>query len=183
MSVLPNKEIFTVGHSTRGFEEFLDLLQTYEIRGLIDVRTAPKSRRMPHFNTESLAEGLPRAGIEYMHEADLGGWRRPVRDSPNNGWRTKGFQGYADHMATPEFKSALARVENTAAGERVALMCAESLWWRCHRQLIADALVVRGWHVRHIGLAGGPQEHALTSFAVVEGDEITYPAAQRTLDV
>jgi uncharacterized protein (DUF488 family) len=181
--LLPGKEIFTVGHSTRGFEEFVSLLQNYEIRHLVDVRTAPKSRRMPHFNTESLAEALPSAGVGYLHEPALGGWRRPARNSPNTGWRNKGFQGYADHMETSEFEAALARVARIAVDERAALMCAEALWWRCHRQLIADALVVRGWRVRHIGLGGAPEDHALTSFAVVEGGRLTYPPVQGALEV
>jgi uncharacterized protein (DUF488 family) len=181
--LLPVKEIFTVGHSTRGFEEFVELLQSYEIRRLIDVRTAPKSRRMPHFNTDSLAETLPAAGVGYFHEPELGGWRRPVPHSPNTGWRSKGFQGYADHMETLEFETALERVERFAAEQRAALMCAEALWWRCHRRLIADALVVRGWRVCHIGAAAEPEGHRLTPFAVVKGERITYPAQQTSLSV
>jgi uncharacterized protein (DUF488 family) len=183
VSVLPGKEIFTVGHSTRDFDELLELLQSYETGRLVDVRTAPKSRRMPYFNAESLAEALPAAGIAYLHEPDLGGWRRPAPDSPNGGWRSKAFQGYADHMGSPAFVSALERIEKLADRHRVTLMCAEAVFWRCHRQLIADALVVRGWRVRHAGMGPHPEDHVLTSFAVVEGERLTYPPAQGALEV
>jgi uncharacterized protein (DUF488 family) len=181
-SGLPEKQIFTVGHSTRGFDELVMLLQKYEIGHLIDVRTSPKSRRMPHFARDSLAKALPGEGIAYLHLGELGGWRRPLPGSHNRGWRSKSFQGYADHMTTPEFGSALERVMRIAAEQRAALMCAEALWWRCHRMLISDALTVRGWDVMHVGAGPEPEKHRLTSFAIVEGERLTYPPAQGKLD-
>jgi uncharacterized protein (DUF488 family) len=174
-------EIFTVGHSTRSFGEFLGLLQSYEIRCLVDVRKTPKSRRMPHFRKESLEQALPSERIDYLHLEELGGWRRPVPGSPNAGWRSKAFQGYADHMRSPEFESALSRAMDIALHERSAIMCAESLWWRCHRMLISDLLTVRGWSVLHVGSGRDPEPHRLTPFAVVEGDQLVYPPAQPTL--
>jgi uncharacterized protein (DUF488 family) len=181
MSVLPEKQIFTVGHSTRTLEEFLDLLRDHRIGCLIDVRTAPRSRRRPHFSKEYLEEALPPKGITYLHEPDLGGWRRPVRDSPNTGWKNKSFQGYADYMAMPRFESALGRVTEAGARGRVAIMCAEAVWWRCHRMLISDALTVRGWRVLHIGVGVAPQAHRLTTFAVASSERVTYPAPQGSL--
>jgi uncharacterized protein (DUF488 family) len=181
MSFLPEKQIFTVGHSTRALEEFLTLLRQHAIGCLIDVRTAPRSRRMPHFAKASLAAALPERQIEYIHEPRLGGWRRPVPGSPNTGWRNKGFQGYADHMATPEFETALGQVMEIAAGRSSSIMCAEALWWQCHRMLISDALTVRGWRVLHIGAGDGPEVHKVTSFAVVAGVRLSYPAPQGSL--
>jgi uncharacterized protein (DUF488 family) len=181
MSVLPEKEIFTVGHSTRSLEEFLTLLHEYRIGCLIDVRTAPKSRRQPHFAKQSLAATLPAQRIAYVHEPALGGWRQPVPGSRNTGWRNKSFQGYADHMASNDFETALGRVIKTAVERCSAIMCAEALWWHCHRMLISDALTVRAWRVLHIGAGRGPDPHRLTSFALVEGGRLTYPAAQGSL--
>jgi uncharacterized protein (DUF488 family) len=180
---LPAKEIFTVGHSTRSIEAFLKLLHSYEIGCLIDVRSVPKSRRVPHFGKESLERALRAEAIDYLHLQALGGWRRPVPGSPNAGWRSKGFQGYADHMATDEFEAALARVAEVAGRQRSALMCAEALWWRCHRMLISDALTVRGWRVRHVGGSAGSEDHELTSFAVKHGERLTYPPPQQSLAV
>jgi uncharacterized protein (DUF488 family) len=157
------------------------LLRNYEIGHLIDVRTAPRSRRLPHFGKEGLERSLPAAGIEYLHLKQLGGWRRPLADSPNGGWRSKSFQGYADHMATPEFETALGRVAEIAAARRAAVMCAETLWWRCHRMLISDALTARGWRVRHIGSSARAEDHRLTSFAVADAGRLTYPPAQASL--
>jgi uncharacterized protein (DUF488 family) len=181
MSLLPENEIFTVGHSTRSLAEFLTLLREHCIGCLIDVRTAPKSRRMPHFAKASLAEALPGQQIAYIHEPALGGWRRPVSGSPNTGWRNKGFQGYADHMSTPEFEAALERVMEIATDRRTAIMCAEALWWRCHRMLISDVLTVKGWRVLHIGAGTSSVPHRLTSFAMVTDGRLSYPPAQQSL--
>ena len=181
MPFLPEKQIFTVGHSTRTLEELLALLQRHEIGCLFDVRTAPKSRRMPHFSKDSLAGTLPERRIAYIHEPRLGGWRRPVAGSPNTGWRTRGFQGYADHMASAEFEAALENVMEIAADRRSAIMCAEALWWRCHRMLISDALTTKGWQVLHIGAGEAPQEHRLTPFATVVDGRLNYPPAQGSL--
>jgi uncharacterized protein (DUF488 family) len=175
--------IFTVGHSTHSFEELVGLLRGARVERLIDVRTVPRSRRMPHFAREQLERSLPEQGLEYVHEPDLGGFRRPRKDSPNGGWRVAGFQGYADHMQSEEFESALARLEARAGERPTAIMCAEGLWWQCHRRLISDALTVKGWRVRHIGPDGALEDHRLTEFAHVEGDRITYPPPQVSLDL
>ncbi len=139
---------------------------------------------MPHFAKESLKQALPKHGIAYLHSKQLGGWRKPVAGSPNGGWRSRSFQGYADHMASVEFHAAVERVEHVAKRSPAVLMCAEAVWWRCHRMLIADALVVRGWQVLHIGIAagGGPEPHRLTPFARVEDGRLTYPPNQQALD-
>lgn len=153
------------------------------MRRLVDVRTVPRSRRHPQFARGALAASLPERGIEYAHERALGGFRRPLPDSANTGWEHPAFRGYADHMASAEFAEALARLERAAAERPTTVMCAEAQWWRCHRRLIADALVVRGWRVVHLGL-GAPAEHELTSFAVVDEDlTISYPPAQGNFDV
>jgi len=146
------------------------------------VRTAPGSRRNPQFGRGPLSEGLGEARIGYHHEPDLGGFRRPRPDSPNTAWENDTFRGYADYMASQEFCDALARLEGMARERVTAIMCAEAQWWRCHRRLIADALLVRGWRVLHLGLRAEPVEHELTPFAVVAADGgLTYPPAQLAL--
>jgi len=173
--------IFTIGHSTRAIEEFLALLRAHGIRQLIDIRTIPKSRRNPQFNSDALAASLASAGIEYVHMKDLGGLRHPARDSINLGWRNASFRGYADYMQTPAFAAVLVRAIRLAESAPTALMCAEAVPWRCHRSLVADALVVRGIRVLEIVSAAAPKEHTLTSFAVVDGHHITYPGNQPSL--
>ncbi len=174
--------VFTIGHSTRPIDEFLDLLRAHAIRQLLDIRTIPKSRRNPQFNTDSLAASLASAGIGYLHMKDLGGLRHPARDSINLGWRNASFRGYADYMQTPAFAEALDRAIQLAKETSPAvLMCAEAVPWRCHRSLVADALVVRGIRVLEIISAAEAKEHALTPFAHVRGNRITYPADQRSL--
>jgi uncharacterized protein (DUF488 family) len=138
---------------------------------------------MPHFSKEALEQSLPAEGIGYLHMKELGGRRRPRAGSPNAGWRSEGFRGYADHMATEEFTDALERVLAAVRERRSALMCAEALWWRCHRRLISDALVVHGWRVRHIGSDGRLEDHRLTPFAAVSGVRVTYPPVQGSLEL
>ena len=169
--------LFTVGHSTHPLEALVRLLERHDVRLLADVRTAPRSRRTPQFNTEALAEALPAAGIGYEHLPALGGWRKPRPGSPNDGWRNTSFRGYADHMASEEFAAGLERLTALGAERRTAIMCAEAVWWRCHRRLVADALAIRGWDVQHIGADGRVAPHELTPFAAVEGEAISYPAA------
>jgi uncharacterized protein (DUF488 family) len=170
-------EVYTIGHSTRTLEELIGLLKAHSIQTVADVRTVPRSRRFPHFDKESLAAALEANGIRYLHMKDLGGWRRARKDSPNTGWRNASFRGYADYLLTADFAGALARLIALARSERVALMCAEAVPWRCHRSLIADALTVRGIEVRHITGPGAPDIHQLTPFASVDGVTITYPPA------
>ncbi|MDQ7842609.1 MAG: DUF488 domain-containing protein [Armatimonadota bacterium] len=166
--------VATVGHSTRTLDAFLELLRAQGVTCLVDVRVAPGSRRHPHFAREALARALEASGIRYLHIKDLGGWRRPRPDSPHIGWRSEGFRGYADHMETPAFGRALDEVIALAASETVALMCAEAAPWRCHRQLIADALVARGVEVMHLLGPDQVRRHALTSFARLEGTRVIY---------
>jgi uncharacterized protein (DUF488 family) len=168
--------ILTIGHSTRTAADFVDLLHAHGVTGLADVRTVPRSRRHPHFARESLERTLPEQGIEYRHFAALGGLRHPRPDSPNGAWRVAGFRGYADHMQTPEFAAAIDDLLAFGAERLVAVMCAESKWWQCHRQLIADALVVRGIEVRHIMTKKAAPPHELTSFARINGTHVVYPA-------
>ena len=159
------------------------LLRGQGIELLADVRTVPKSRRMPWFWGEALAESLPEAGIAYRHFKDLGGFRRPQPGSPNGGWRVATFQGYADNMASVGWRAALDELQAVAAERRTAVMCAEAQWTRCHRRLISDALVVRGWEVCHIGSSGRAQRHSLTPFAVVADGRLTYPPEQTSLEM
>ena len=167
--------VLTVGHSTRSLNEFLLLLAAHSVRRLVDVRTVPRSRHNPQFNRDTLPGALEAAGIHYAHEAGLGGFRRTHSGSPNMGWRNASFRGFADYMQTPEFADSLAGLIAVASLERVALMCAEAVPWRCHRSLIADALVVHGVHVEEIVTGTRRQVHALTPFARVDGLVLTYP--------
>lgn len=174
--------IFTVGHSTHEAQRFLRLLQAQAVGTLVDVRRYPASRRQPQFNADALATTLGEAGFAYIGlGAELGGRRRARTGSANDGWRVAGFRAYADHMATREFAAGLARLEEVAAASATAVMCAEADWRRCHRRLIADALLIRGWRVLHILRDGGIEDHELTSFAVVDGRRISYPAPQTRL--
>ena len=169
--------IWTLGHSTRPIEEAVALLKQNGVARLLDVRTVPRSRHNPQYNAEALPAPLAAAGIGYAHVKELGGLRKPRKDSVNLGWRNESFRGYADYMQTPEFEQALAGLMAQAGQEPVAVMCAEAVPWRCHRSLIADALSVRGLEVRHIMGPGKWQPHKLTPFAEVHGTRITYPFA------
>lgn len=180
---MSHARLYTIGHSTRSETEFIDRLTENGIHLLVDVRRFPSSRRHPHFNGATLAATLEAHGIDYRHEEVLGGRRPAQPNSPNTGWRVEGFRAYADHMATDAFQKALARLEADGARRPTAIMCAEAVPWRCHRQLIADALVARGHAVRHILGPGQSQEHTLTSFAKIDAaGHITYPAAEEQLE-
>lgn len=168
--------IFTIGHSNRPIAEFIELLQTHGVKQLIDIRTIPKSRHNPQFNSEALASALPSEGIRYFRLKDLGGLRHARKDSVNLGWRNASFRGFADYMQTPEFAAGLDRAIELAQERPSALMCAEAVPWRCHRSLVADALLVRGARVLDITSKAEPKPHSLTPFARVRGMEITYPA-------
>lgn len=168
--------IHTVGHSTRPVDELIDLLAAQGITRLVDIRTVPRSRHNPQYQHDALSSSLEEAGIGYTYLSELGGLRSRRPDSPNTAWRNASFQGYADHMLTEEFRSGLEQLERVATAEPTAIMCAEAVPWRCHRRLVADALVVRGWTVLEIISASEPREHRLTPFAVVDGTEVTYPA-------
>ena len=167
--------VLTLGHSTRPIEELVSLLKAHGVTRLVDVRTVPRSRRNPQFNIDALPAALAPSSIAYTHMGGLGGLRRPRKDSPNAGWRNESFRGYADYMQTGEFLDNLEHLIEMARHERVAIMCAEAVPWRCHRSLIADALLVRGVRVDEIVGAERVRAHALTPFARVEGTTITYP--------
>jgi uncharacterized protein (DUF488 family) len=174
-------KLFTIGHSTRTLEEFLAILSDNKIKLLVDVRTVPRSRRVPQFNTDNLSEFLPRHQIEYLHMPALGGLRKTRPDSPNTGWRNASFRGYADYMQTPQFESGLKELIKLAKKQPTAIMCAEAVPWRCHRSLIADAMLIRGWEVIDLFSATSAKPHKLTDFAKVEGTHLTYPSPQPLL--
>lgn len=174
--------LYTVGHSTRSLEEFVSLLKHHGVRTVADVRRYPGSRKHPHFNEPSLARSLPDAGLDYVPFPALGGRRGTSPGSPNTGWRNEGFRGYADHMQTPQFEEGVARLSELAGGTPTAIMCAEAVPWRCHRSLIADAMLVRGWEVLDIVSHSTPAPHKLTPFARVEGLSITYPPVAAEAD-
>jgi uncharacterized protein (DUF488 family) len=169
--------LWTIGHSTRDLGEFLRLLDAQAIEMVADVRKFPGSRRFPHFDAESLAQSLAEVGITYRHYPALGGRRgERAQGSPNTGWRVQAFNAFADHMATPEFARALEDLTYHAQETRTVLLCSEAVPWRCHRRLIADALMARGWSVFDILGPRKVERHPMTSFARVEGFNVTYPA-------
>jgi len=177
----PDDAVFTVGHSTLPIEQFVALLEAYEIRRLADVRTVPRSRRNPQFNADALASALQAESIEYVPLPSLGGLRHASKDSPNGGWRNASFRGYADYMQTPEFEAGLDALIRMSQEKRTAIMCAEAVPWRCHRSLVADALEVRGIPVVEILSAKSARMHKLTPFACVDGTRVTYPPEQMDL--
>jgi uncharacterized protein (DUF488 family) len=170
--------VHTVGHSTRTLEELLAMLRAHGVTRLVDIRTVPRSRHNPQFNRDTLPDALRAAGIAYLHMPGLGGLRHPRADSPNTAWRNDSFRGFADYMQTPEFSASLEELISLARHEPVALMCAEAVPWRCHRSLIADALLARGISVDHIIGPGGPgsvRPHTLTAWARLDGQRVSYP--------
>jgi uncharacterized protein (DUF488 family) len=182
----PETTVLTVGHSTRTLPEFIDILKAHSVTLVVDVRRFPRSRHNPQFNKETLPDALKTEGIRYIHMPELGGLRRPSRDSANKALRNKGFRGYADYMQTREFTENLLKLMALARENRVAVMCAEALPWHCHRILLSDALTVRHIKVEHILNNAHKFNHELSPNAVVEGTKITYPlyikeTPQRTL--
>jgi uncharacterized protein (DUF488 family) len=169
------RTVFTIGHSTRSWQDFLEVLRGHGINRIVDVRSIPRSRRNPQFNREILGKKLRSARIGYVHLSRLGGLRRARRDSPNMGWRNTSFRGFADYMQTAEFEAGLQRLIQLSKQKRSAMMCAEALPWRCHRSLIGDALTARGIRVEDIMSKSRAQLHALTSFARVRHKRVSYP--------
>jgi uncharacterized protein (DUF488 family) len=167
--------VFTIGHSTRPIDVFIHLLKAHGVKRVIDVRTMPRSQHNPQFDRTALSSALHRAKLHYRHMPGLGGLRRPRPDSTNTGWRNPSFRGYADYMQTAAFEESLARCLELARQEPVVLMCAEAVPWRCHRSLIADALLARGIDVREIASGIRARPHSLTPWARVEGTHVTYP--------
>jgi uncharacterized protein (DUF488 family) len=168
-----SRTLHTIGHSTRTSERLIELLRLHQIELLLDIRRWPASRRLPHFNRDPLTAALKTAGIDYLWRGDLGGFRKPSADSPNSGWRVAAFRAYADFMLEEKFADIMKEMEMIAGKSRAAIMCAEAVPWRCHRQLLADAFLVRGWNVRHI-MDDGCYGHQLTGFAEPQGTQIYY---------
>ncbi len=168
------RSIWTVGHSTRTLDEFLGLLGAHAIEAVADVRRFPGSKRFPHFSAESLAGSLQASGIRYLALPALGGRRTPLRESPNTGWKNAAFRGYADHVGTAEFEGGLRALADAANASRLAVMCAEAVWWRCHRRIIADVLTAGGWEVRHLIDDGLPALHVLDTPAHLVNGELSY---------
>ena len=176
--------VFTVGHSNHPLAEFLSILEAHDLKLVIDVRRFPSSRKWPHFNAADLASSLRAAGLNYAGMPELGGRRRPLAQSPHRAWRVEAFRGYADFLDTPDAAAALERISALARQQRCVLMCAEALPWRCHRSLIADALIVRGWNLFDVLSEKEARPHRLPEFARVEGTRVIYdvePSSDRGL--
>jgi uncharacterized protein (DUF488 family) len=173
--------ILTAGHSNHPLEAFLGILRAHGIARVLDVRRYPASRKWPHFGAAELARSLPEADIDYVGLPELGGRRKPLPDSPHTAWRQDAFRGYADFMDTPEFAGGLTNVERLAAEKRSTLLCAEAVPWRCHRSLIADALLARGWQVEDVISAASARPHALPAFARLEGTRVIYDVGELPL--
>lgn len=172
------KEVFTLGHSTRSEQEFMEILQHFGIELLVDVRALPGSRRFPHFDQEPLRKALEAQGIGYVHAENLGGRRKAGPGSSLNGaWRNKSFRAYADYMQQAEFKEGVEMLLEAARTQTLVILCAEAVPWRCHRSLIADALLARGLQVTEIFSLSSARPHKLTSFAVLDGQNVTYPSS------
>jgi uncharacterized protein (DUF488 family) len=168
------RQVWTIGHSTRSAEEFQEILAAHQIEALIDVRSFPGSRRYPQFNKQQLATTLPESGIAYFHLPELGGRRQTRKDSRNTAWKNQSFRGYADYMETKEFQQGIERLMEISDAKRTAVMCAEGVWWRCHRSLISDFLKARGVEVVHILDANKDQPHPYTSAARIVNGELSY---------
>jgi uncharacterized protein (DUF488 family) len=174
--------ISTIGHSTRGIGEFIEILNSFQIQSLVDVRSFPGSKRFPHFNKESLRIFLEKHSIEYIHMPELGGRRKPASNSKNSVWKNEAFRGYADYMETTEFKNAVTRLEKVAKSKNVAYMCSEAVWWRCHRSLISDYLKLKGWEVIHIMDLNKSQPHSYTSPSRVIQGTLNYSKSEENDD-
>jgi len=175
-------KLWTIGHSTRSIDEFIEALKSFEIQTLVDVRSFPGSRRYPQFNKENLKVSLAEAGIGYLHLPELGGRRRAKPDSLNMAWQSKTFRGYADYMETEGFQKGIARLLEVAREERTAIMCAEAVWWRCHRSLISDYLKANEVEVTHIMAAGKSEPHPFTSAASLVDGKLSYRGVLETED-
>ncbi|HEX3733354.1 MAG TPA: DUF488 domain-containing protein [Mycobacteriales bacterium] len=167
--------IYTIGHSTHPIGEFVAMLHAYRVEQLVDIRSIPKSRHNPQFQQSELEQSLPAAGVAYCYMKQLGGLRHSLKDSVNKGWRNTSFRGYADYMQSCDFKQAVQELIRYAANQPTAIMCAEAVPWRCHRSLVGDALLVRGIDVIDIFSATNSKPHALTKWARVDGEHVTYP--------
>ena len=172
--------VWTIGHSTRDLDEFIELLKESNVKAVADVRSFPGSRKFPHFNAENLAISLPSAGIDYVPFKQLGGRRKVRKDSPHTVWRHEAFRGYADYMDTDDFTKGIQALLELAEKERTAIMCSEAVWWRCHRSMISDYLKSIGVRVIHIMAPGKTEEHPYTSAASIVDGTLIYPSANET---
>ncbi len=168
------KTIFTIGHSTHTLGDFIAMLKSFEIEVLADIRSFPSSRKFPQFNQENLKVSLPENGIEYIHFKDLGGRRKVLPNSQNTAWRLDAFRGYADYMETEDFKKAIKNLKKIAMEKRTGFMCAEAVWWSCHRSLVSDYLKNEGWNVQHIMAVGKSTEHPYTKPARIVNGKLVY---------
>ncbi len=166
--------VYTIGHSTHSWPEFLTMLQSFRIKILVDIRSMPGSRKFPQFNQDTLRDLLAEAGIEYRYLAGLGGRRKARKDTHNTRWNNVSFRGYADYMETGAFEEAVVQLEQIALEAPTVYMCSEAVWWRCHRAMVSDYLKAKGWNVLHIMAAGKAQEHKYTSPARIEGNTVLY---------
>ena len=170
-------DAYTMGFSNRSWEETLQILRAFQIQRLVDIRTLPGSKHTPQFNLEHMKETLPHAGVEYIHMKSLGGLRKPAKDSMlNAAWKNSGFRGYADYMQTSEFEMALRDLMRLIKEKTTVYCCTEAVFWRCHRQLVSDALLVRGLRIGHVFSASKVEEHKLTNFVKTDGMLLTYPS-------
>jgi len=169
-----NKMIWTIGHSTHSFEEFVAMLHSFSIELVADIRSYPGSRKFPQFNKEELEISLPQTDIQYVHLKDLGGRRKANTDSKNTGWRNAAFRGYADYMETDAFKDGIRELIKRALKQRTAYMCSEAVWWRCHRSMVSDYLKLQDWQVMHIMAVGKAEEHPYTAPARIVNGALNY---------
>ena len=176
--IMTLKSIWTIGHSTRSLNEFIEMLQSFQIGLVVDIRRFPGSKRYPHYNKDALQASLSENKIEYTHIEKLGGRRKPVSNSHNNAWRLAAFRGYADYMETNDFHEAVEEMELLASKNKVAYMCSEAVWWSCHRSLISDYLKFRGWLVVHIMGVNRSEEHPYTKPARIEDNKLVYSLSQ-----
>jgi len=167
--------IYSIGHSTNSIDDFLNMLRSFNIKIIADIRSMPGSRKFPQFNMENIKISLEENGIQYIHMADLGGRRKMKKDSKNNRWNNSSFKGYADYMETKEFEDAIVKLEHIALDQPTAYMCSEAVWWRCHRSMVSDYLKAKDWVVLHIMATGKVQEHKYTSPArIIDGNVFYY---------
>jgi len=174
MAETKQKNIWTIGHSTRTIDHFIAMLQSFHIEVVADIRSFPGSRRYPHFNKEALEISLPANGIKYRHLKDLGGRRSAKADSINTEWRSAAFRGFADYMQTDNFKNGIEELEEIAVTKRTTYVCSEAVWWRCHRSLVSDFLKLKGWNVSHIMEIGKAEEHTYTQPAKIIDGKLSY---------
>ena len=174
MNPMGTNTIYTIGHSTRNLADFFKMLQSFGIKILADIRSLPGSRKFPQFDKENLIVSLEEVGIKYIHLADLGGRRKVKKDSKNNRWNKDAFKGYADYMETEKFVNGIVELEHLAIEQPTAYMCAEAVWWRCHRSMVSDYLKTKGWTVLHIMAVGKIQEHTFTAPARIIDGKLSY---------